>query len=122
MADATVGTDVPEDATRMSASDAALIREFAGPDAEYFQQRFMRLARNEAGFAELNWRAVLLGPFWGALRSNWLLYWISLIFDTVAIMLIVDEPGGDRCLLGKSQGRMAQSNFYSALAGFVDQG
>lgn len=42
--------------------------------------------------------------------------------DPVAIMLIVDQPGGDRCLLGKSQGRMAQSNFYSALAGFLDQG
>ena len=42
--------------------------------------------------------------------------------DPVAIMLIIDEPGGDRCLLGQSQGRMAQSNFYSALAGFLDQG
>ncbi len=42
--------------------------------------------------------------------------------DPVAIMLIVDEPGGDRCLLGQSQGFMAQTNFYSALAGFVDQG
>ncbi|MEM7003677.1 MAG: NAD(+) diphosphatase [Pseudomonadota bacterium] len=42
--------------------------------------------------------------------------------DPVAIMLIIDEPGGDRCLLGQSQGRMASSNFYSALAGFVDQG
>ena len=42
--------------------------------------------------------------------------------DPVAIMLIIDEPGGDRCLLGKSQGRMADSNFYSALAGFLDQG
>ena len=42
--------------------------------------------------------------------------------DPVAIMLIIDKPGGDRCLLGKGQGRMAKSNFYSALAGFVDQG
>ncbi len=42
--------------------------------------------------------------------------------DPVAIMLIQDSLQGDRCLLGKSQGRMADSNFYSALAGFVDQG
>lgn len=42
--------------------------------------------------------------------------------DPVAIMLIQDDAQGDYCLLGKSQGRMAQSNFYSALAGFVDQG
>ena len=42
--------------------------------------------------------------------------------DPVAIMLIQNDAKGDYCLLGKSQGRMAQSNFYSALAGFVDQG
>jgi NAD+ diphosphatase len=42
--------------------------------------------------------------------------------DPVAIMLIQDNEQGDHCLLGKSQGRMANSNFYSALAGFVDQG
>ena len=42
--------------------------------------------------------------------------------DPVAIMLIQNDVKGDFCLLGKSQGRMAQSNFYSALAGFVDQG
>ena len=42
--------------------------------------------------------------------------------DPVAIMLIQNDSQGDLCLLGKSQGRMAQSNFYSALAGFVDQG
>lgn len=42
--------------------------------------------------------------------------------DPVAIMLIVDRPGGERCLLGQSQGRMAQTNFFSALAGFLEQG
>jgi len=42
--------------------------------------------------------------------------------DPVAIMLIIDEAGGERCLLGQSQGFMAQTNFYSALAGFLDQG
>ena len=42
--------------------------------------------------------------------------------DPVAIMLIVDRPGGERCLLGKSQGFMARTNFFSALAGFIDQG
>ena len=36
--------------------------------------------------------------------------------------MIQNDVKGDFCLLGKSQGRMAQSNFYSALAGFVDQG
>ncbi len=39
--------------------------------------------------------------------------------DPVAIMVITD---GDRCLLGQSQGRLARSGMYSALAGFIDQG
>ena len=34
-------------------------------------------------------------------------------------MLILD---GDRCLLGQSQGRLASTGMYSALAGFIDQG
>jgi len=42
--------------------------------------------------------------------------------DPVAIMLIVDQPGGERCLLGKPQGRFARTKFYTALAGFLDQG
>jgi NAD+ diphosphatase len=39
--------------------------------------------------------------------------------DPVAIMVVSD---GERCLLGQSQGRLARTNTYSALAGFIDQG
>ena len=42
--------------------------------------------------------------------------------EPVAIMLVVDEPGGDRCLLGRPNGRLSNSNFFTALAGFLDQG
>lgn len=39
--------------------------------------------------------------------------------DPVVIMLVTD---GDRCLLGQSAGRLANSGMYSTLAGFIDQG
>ncbi len=39
--------------------------------------------------------------------------------DPVVIMLITD---GERCLLGQSVGRLANSGIYSTLAGFIDQG
>mgnify|MGYP001167663044 FL=1 len=39
--------------------------------------------------------------------------------DPVIIVVVHD---GDRCLLGQSRGRLQQTNTYSALAGFVDQG
>jgi len=37
-------------------------------------------------------------------------------------MLIIDASNEERCLLGQGKGRMVKSNFYSALAGFIDQG
>ena len=39
--------------------------------------------------------------------------------DPVIIVLVHD---GDECLLGQSKGRLQQTNMYSALAGFMDQG
>jgi len=39
--------------------------------------------------------------------------------DPVVITLV---SSGEYCLLGQSRGRMASGNFYSVLAGFVDQG
>ena len=39
--------------------------------------------------------------------------------DPVVIAVVSDK---DRCLLGKSHGRLSRMNMYSALAGFVDQG
>ena len=42
--------------------------------------------------------------------------------DPVVIMLVIDKSDDGRCLLGQGRGRMVRSNFYSALAGFVDQG
>ena len=39
--------------------------------------------------------------------------------DPVVITVVSD---GDRCLLGQSRGRLSRASFYSALAGFMDQG
>ena len=40
---------------------------------------------------------------------------------TDPVIIVVVHNGG-RCLLGQSRGRLQQTNTYSALAGFVDQG
>ncbi len=83
------------DATAEAASDLsgdagrdALIEEFAGPDAAYFTDKFRALARREAGLFDLNTKAMLHGPFWGALRGNWLVFWACLAFDVVGLLLI----------------------------------
>ena len=70
MTDATADA-IPE-AEELSGDE--LIAEFAGPNAAYYAAKFQRLAQNQSGPADLNWTAALLGPFWGALRANWIVF------------------------------------------------
>ena len=84
MADTTLDA-IPE--AHEQSSDE-LVAEFAGPNAGYYTAKFQRLAQNQAGPADLNWAAVQLGPFWGALRANWVAFWIGLVFDTCGLMLL----------------------------------
>ena len=84
-----------------------LVEEFAGPDSSYFTEKFRALARGEVGLFDLNMKAVLHGPFWGALRGNWLVFWGILAFDVVALLLIarglaqpVDDVGPLTILAG----------------------
>ncbi len=75
-----------------------LIAEFAGPDASYFQEKFDRLARNAVSLFDVNWTVALHGPLWGALRGNWLMFWMALVSDTIGLMLIaraVFPPEGE---------------------------
>jgi glycine betaine/proline transport system permease protein len=65
-----------------------LLAQFAGSDAAYLAARFERLARKQAKPWEVNWDAAVQGPIWAALRGAWVLFWVSLILDTVALMLI----------------------------------
>jgi glycine betaine/proline transport system permease protein len=65
-----------------------LLNQFAGPEATYLAIRFERLARKQAKPWEVNWQAVVQGPIWAALRGSWVLFWVGLILDTVALMLI----------------------------------
>ena len=69
-------------------SSDELVAEFAGPNADYYGAKFQRLAQNQSGPADLNWAAVQLGPFWGALRANWIVFWIGLVFDTCGLLLL----------------------------------
>ena len=103
MTDATVG-EVSEAQER---SGVELVAEFAGPNAAYYAAKFQRLAQNQSGPADLNWNAALLGPFWGAVRANWITFWIGLTFDTCAIMLLArglfaeeGVPVGNSILIG----------------------
>lgn len=65
-----------------------LVARFAGPDIEYCREKFDRLARNQTSVFDINRKAALQGPIWGALRGNWLAFWISLIFDVSGMMLL----------------------------------
>ena len=86
MVDATADTTTT-DLAGGGASDG-LVEDFAGPDAAYFEEKFRALARRETGYFDLNIKAALHGPFWGALRGNWLIFWSALAFDVIGVLLI----------------------------------
>lgn len=77
----------PGDASAES-QGSVLIEMFAGPDAAYCKKIFDRFARGQASWLEINRTAALHGPYWGALRGNWLAFWIVLLFDLVGLMLL----------------------------------
>ena len=88
MADSTVDTIAEPGGASADGQGADLIELFAGPDAAYCSEKFDRLARNQTSWLEINRTAALQGPYWGALRGNWLAFWIALLFDLVGLMLL----------------------------------
>lgn len=131
MVDATTDTVAEPGGASVESQDAELIEMFAGPDAVYYEEKFDLLARNQASWLEINRTAALHGPYWGALRGNWLAFWIALLFDLVGLMLLARSvfppdgaSGGEslisglvvlaagRLLIGAIADRMYRAQFY----------
>lgn len=67
-------------------SNESLARQFAGPAADYYVPTFDAAQRGSLGPLHLNSAAVLAGPFWGAVRGVWALFWTCLATDILALM------------------------------------
>lgn len=131
MVDSTVDSIAGSDGAPAESQGADLIEMFAGPDAAYCKEKFDRLARDQASWLEINRTAALHGPYWGALRGNWLAFWIVLVTDLVGLMLLArgvfppDGATGDgslvlgfgvlaagRLLIGALADRMYRAQFH----------
>jgi glycine betaine/proline transport system permease protein len=67
-------------------SNDSLVRQFAGRAADYYGATFDATQRGSLGLVHLNSAAVVAGPFWGAARGVWALFWTCLATDVLALM------------------------------------
>lgn len=92
----TAASDIEVDHETLDAS----IREFAGPNGDYYVKAFHKI-HDATGFVPrtFNIWAAVLGPFWAASRAIWGMYWSFLILEIIAWVQIGrgawGNPGAD---------------------------
>lgn len=64
----------------------APFKEFAGPNGDYYADTFLKIQKSILPNTHINWAAAVGSFVWAALRGNWLLFWISFLFDLVALV------------------------------------
>jgi len=67
------------------------LRDFCGLNGDYYSFRFQRLANTGIRSLNLNWAALLWGPYWAVARGMWLLFWMSYTVDVIALGWLLAE-------------------------------
>ncbi len=90
MTDTPVNAELSMDAADQEPSlqERNLVSEFASTKADDYSDTFVHLQQNRLGAMHINRSALLAGPLWGARRGNWTHFWIALLLDVSALMLI----------------------------------
>ncbi|MEI4196310.1 ABC transporter permease [Roseovarius sp. E0-M6] len=92
----TAASDIEVDQVTLDAS----IRDFAGPNGDYYVQAFHKI-HDTTGLVPrtFNMWAAILGPFWAASRAIWGMFWAFLILEIIAWVQIGrgawGNPGAD---------------------------
>jgi len=88
----TAASDIEVDHAALDAS----IRQFAGPNADYYVRTFHRIhAATGILPTSFNLWAAVLGPFWSAARGIWGMFWGFLILEVIAWVQIGRGLWGD---------------------------
>ena len=61
-------------------------RDFAGKNGDYYAKTFLNIQKSTLPRFHLNWVAAMGSFVWAALRGNWLLFWLALCLDLVAMV------------------------------------
>lgn len=87
-----------------AASDrpASLVHEFVGQSGDTYESTFEAAERGTLSVTHLNSAAVIAGPFWGAARGAWVLFWSCLATDVIALILTASAwtSGGASAMRG----------------------
>ena len=67
----------------------ATVETFVEKNASYYTGVFEKIQRGQAGFAHLNFAALLVPWFWASLRGVWLVFWLALAIDVTALVLLL---------------------------------
>ena len=62
------------------------IQSFTGPSFSYYDSVFRTIQRSKLSWRHINPTATVGGLVWAALRGNWLLFWIGLAIDMIALV------------------------------------
>ncbi len=62
------------------------LKDFLGSSIDYYQREFERIAKEQK--FSFNLAAVLFGPLWAASRNVWALFWMLVVADVVALVII----------------------------------
>lgn len=65
------------------------IETFAGQDAPYYTTVFEKLQRGTLPLWSLNKAALLVPWLWAARRGVWLMFWLALAFDVIALTCLL---------------------------------
>lgn len=78
-----------------SPENNALIQEFTGTGAEYYQRQFKKIGDNAGRTITFNWITALLGSIWFGMRGLWHWFLPFVAIETFAVVQITRGVGGD---------------------------
>ena len=74
--------------THITSEDTHSVRDFAGLNHQYYEDRFRRIESSSQTILSFNPSAAFFGPFWSAARNLWSFFWLSAITNLIALVNI----------------------------------
>ena len=96
------------------------IGAFVGQNEAYYSKTFERLERSELPFWHINIWGLILPWFWAAWRGVWLLFWLALAIDMIAIACLMQVVKFTPLLAEAMQNPDANVTLIPRYQGWID--
>ncbi|MFQ6549440.1 ABC transporter permease [Aestuariibius sp. 2305UL40-4] len=104
-------SDIEVDRAELDAS----IKDFAGPNADYYAKAFHTIHDSTGAIPKVfNWAAALAGPFWAGARGIWGMFWAFIILEIIAFVQIGRGTWGElgATELARAEGQEARAQQF----------